>query len=203
MYVNDVHINPDPPRGSKKKTRSGFSLTPFAQTPHLYSACSSACHVHHCDQPHKETPYKHVQTVPKRTHHTHPPTTKYTQNHRQIIYIYVHTIVKTLGSSSYTCSMPVASPDGGLWAQSHTRRGGEGVTTDPPRACRLCIYGETLLLSWVGGVVAWGGWGGGGCRRCRRADVADVVGGGGGCSSWRQVESWAGVEIGVGTFCAG
>ena len=166
MYVNDVHINPDPPRGSRKKTRSGFSLTPFAQTPHLYSACSSACHVHHCDQPHKETPCKHVQTIPKRTHHKHPPTTKYTQNYRQIIYIYVHTVVKTLGSSSHTCSTPVLPTDGGLRAQSHTRRGGEGVATDPPDPV-VCVYTVRLSYSVCGGVVAWGAQVVG-CRRCRR-----------------------------------
>jgi hypothetical protein len=201
MYVNDVHINPDPPRGSRKKTRSGFSLTPFAQTPHLYSACSSACHVHHCDQPHKETPCKHVQTVSKRTHLEYPPTTKYTQNYREIIYIYVHTVVKTLGSSSYTCSMPVPSPDGGLWAQSHPRRGGRGWRPTP-RGGRVCVYMGRLSYSVCGGVVAWIGWGGGGCRRCRCADVADVVGGGGGCSSWRQLESLGRVNS-VGCICVG
>jgi hypothetical protein len=174
MYVNDVHINPDPPRGSRKKTRSGFSLTPFAQTPHLYSACSSACHVHHCDQPHKETPCKHVQTISKRTHHTHPPTTKYTQNYKEIIYIYVHTVVKTLGSSSYVCSTAGASTDGGLWAQSHPRRGGRGWRPTPPDPV-VCVY--TVRLSycprWGGvchriGCIGWMGWHG----------VPTVVGGG-------------------------
>jgi hypothetical protein len=79
----------------------------------------------------------------------------------------------------------------GDYGRNHTLGGGGGGGDRPPRACRVCIYGETLLFHVGGGVWSHGvGWwwvptlSACRCRRCRRWVVVLAMGGPGAGQGW-------------------